>query len=391
MSATASEPRAVERNGNGAGAPTKDGPKDGPASEAFSRGVATPPVEPATRIPVYRRTGFRIFITVVALLATVGVIYGIYAHNYEETDDAFVDGHIVPISPQVPALVAAIHIDDNQFVHKGDLLVELDPTDYLVMLAQSQGSEASSRGKLEQAKSQIPAALAQVKQAQAELDSAQVNFDNTDRDLKRFQGLDERAKSQQQLDNATAAQKSAQAAVEQAQAKLTSATSQVETAKANVIAAQGDLQKAEADTQRARVNLGYCRIVAPADGRITNKNVDPGMYVTTSSQLLQLVPSEVYITANYKETQLDRMRPGQSVKIHVDAFPGRDFEGKLQSIQSGTGSRFSIIPAENATGNFVKVVQRVPVKIVFDTDPNADPNQQLSPGMSVEPTVHVGG
>ena len=395
MSAASTESEAAVRNGNG----VATAPGDAPASEAFARGAAGPgpapaqtkPPEPAARKPFYRQRAFRILIVVVAVLGVAGAIYAVYAHNYEETDDAFVDGHIVPISPQVPALVAAIHIDDNQLVHKGDLLVELDPTDYQVMLAQSQGSEASSQGKLEQARSQVPAAQAQVSQAQAELDSAKVNFDNTDRDLKRFQGLDERAKSQQQLDNATAAQKSAQAAVEQAEAKLTSAVSQVETAKANVIAAQGDLQKAQADTRRAEVNLGYCRIVAPEDGRITNKNVDPGMYVTTSTQLLQLVPAQVYITANYKETQLDRMQPGQSVSIHVDAFPERELHGTVQSIQSGTGSRFSIIPAENATGNFVKVVQRVPVKILFDNDPNGDPKQQLSPGMSVEPTVHVGG
>ena len=156
------------------------------------------------------------------------------------------------------------------------------------------------------------------------------------------------------------------------------------------MAATGDLAKAHADTERAKVNLGYCTIVAPCDGKVTNKAVEPGMYVTPAAQLFQVVPYDVWVTANYKETQLTHMAKGQHVTIDVDAYPGRDFTGTIQSIQSGTGSRFSIIPAENATGNFVKVVQRVPVKITFDGDPNhADPDHLLTPGMSVEPSVRV--
>ncbi len=367
-----------------------------PPEAAAAAAVAAPapaaapgPEAPADRRPLLRRPGFVVFLLVLAALAVAGGIYYAYSRQFEDTDDAFVDGHVVPINPQVPALVAAVHIDDNSQVKRGDLLVELDPTDYQVAVAQMQGAEAAAAGKLEQAKSGVPSAQSAVIEARAEVDAAQVNFDNADRDLRRYQGLNERAKSQQQLDNATAAQKRANADLEQAKAKLVTAQSQVATADADVTAAGGDLRKAQADTQRARVNLGYCRITAPTDGRVTSKAVDPGMYVTTASQLFQLVPTDVWVTANFKETQLDHMRPGQPVSISVDAYPDRDFQGTVQSIQSGTGSRFSVIPAENATGNFVKVVQRVPVKITFDGNANNDPARLLSPGMSVEPKVRV--
>jgi membrane fusion protein (multidrug efflux system) len=346
-----------------------------------------------TRTPFYRTTPFMIFFAVVCLLLIGGFIYWLHARNFETTDDAFIDGHVIPISPQISALVSAVHVDDNQSVHKGDLLVELDPTDYQAALAQAQGAEAAAKGKVEQAKASITASQSAVSQAQAQLDAAQVNLDISNRDLARYQGLDERAKSQQQLDTTEAAQKTAAAQVQQAKAQLATSQSQVSSAQAAVVAAQGDEQKAQADTNRAKINLGYCRIVAPSDGRITNKSVDPGIYVTSSSQLLVLIPSDVWIVANFKETQLDLMQPGQPVTIRVDAYPAHDLRGKVQSIQAGTGSRFSVIPSENATGNFVKVVQRVPVKITFDDgvngNVNSDPNRLLSPGMSVEPSVQV--
>jgi membrane fusion protein (multidrug efflux system) len=354
-----------------------------------SNGVEAPVETPTARTPFYRTTPFMIFFVVTCLLLIVGGIYWLHARNFESTDDAFIDGHVIPISPQVSALVSAVHVDDNQLVHKGDLLIELDPTDYQAALAQMQGAEASAKGKLEQAKTSVAAAQSAVAQAQAQLDAAQVNLDISNRDLQRYQGLDERAKSQQQLDTTTAAQKTADAQVQQAKAQFATAQTQVTSAQASILAAQGDYQKAQADTNRARINLGYCRIVASSDGRVTNKAVEAGIYVTSSSQLFELIPSDVWVVANFKETQLDLMRPGQTVTIKIDAYPDREFRGKVQSIQAGTGSRFSVIPSENATGNFVKVVQRIPVKIEFDGDANSDPNHLLSPGMSVEPVVQV--
>jgi membrane fusion protein (multidrug efflux system) len=345
--------------------------------------------EAEQRTPFYRRTPFVIFFFVTCILAVVGTIYWLHARHFESTDDAFIEGHTIPISPQISAQVATVHVNDNDFVHKGDLLVDLDPTDFRAALAQAQGAEAAAKGKFEQSRASVGEAESAVSQAQAELDAAQVSFDNADRDLKRYQGLDERAKSQQQLDAATAAQKTAAAQVSQAKAKVEAAKTHVTWAKADLLAAEGDVQKALADTARAQINVGYCQIFAPEDGRITNKNVDPGMYVTSSSQMLVLVPKDVWIIANFKETQLNLMQPGQTVKIRVDAYPDHEFHGTVQSIQAGTGSRFSVIPSENATGNFVKVVQRVPVKITFDSDANSDPNHLLSPGMSAEPSVQV--
>jgi membrane fusion protein (multidrug efflux system) len=346
-------------------------------------------VETKDARPFYRKPVFLVFITVVLILGIVGTLYWLEARHFEETDDANVDGHIVPINPQIAAIVAAVNIRDNQLVHQGDVLVVLDKTDYQIALNQARGAEAAAKGKVEQARSGIASSKAAVMQAQAELESAQTSFETADRDLKRYEGLDERSRSRQQEDDAMSSQKTAAAAVAQAKAKLESAQSQVASAKANVTAAEGDYEKAQADTKKAEVNLGYCTIVAPTDGRITEKNVEPGMYVTASTPLFELVPSDVWVIANFKETQLTHMQPGQPVTISVDAYPDRELNGTVDSIQSGTGSRFSVIPAENATGNFVKVVQRVPVKITFKGDANTDANHLLSPGMSVEAKVRV--
>jgi membrane fusion protein (multidrug efflux system) len=354
-----------------------------------------PPKEPvpdaAKPAPPHSHRLLIILLSAGALLA--GIAFGVYYHfgiaPYESTDDAYIDGHIISVSPQVSALVAAIHIDDNLYVHKGDLLVELDPTDYQVALSQARGAEASTEGKLEQARAGVDTAVSAVAEARAEVVSALATFENANLDWKKYQGLEPAARSQEVADTVTAKQKTAAAAVEQAKASVQSAQSQVTAAKANVIAADGDYRKAQADTKRAEVNLGYCRIIAPTDGRITSKAVDPGDYVTALNPLFEIVPANVWVTANFKETQLNNMQPGQPVTLTVDAYSKMTLHGTVNSIQAGTGSRFSIIPAENATGNFVKIVQRVPVKITLDGDPNADSNRLLSPGMSVTPKVRV--
>jgi membrane fusion protein, multidrug efflux system len=345
--------------------------------------------EKARARPFYLRPRGIIGLTILGILIVGGIFYWLDARNFEETDDAYIDGHVIAITPQVSAIVSKVLVNDNQLVHKGDLLVELDPTDFDVALQQAQGSEAAASGRLEQARAAIESSKSAVAEAQAELDAQQVNFENADRELKRYQALDDRNKSQQTLDNLLASQKTATAQVEQAKAKLQAAQSQVLSAQATVLADQGDMQKATADTRRAQVNLGYCKIYAPVDGQVTTKDVEAGVYVSSSNPLLAIVPTDVWVTANFKETQLDHMQAGDPVTISVDAYPDQEFHGKVESIQMGTGSRFSVIPAENATGNFVKVVQRVPTKIVFDADPNSDPKHLLAPGMSVNPKVRV--
>jgi membrane fusion protein, multidrug efflux system len=340
--------------------------------------------------PLYKRPAFLISVAIAApVLLVAGVILWLVLRQYVWTDDAYIDGHVTQISPQISARVLALPIFDNQFVHKDDLLVELDPTDYQVALDEAKAQAAASQGRLEQAKAQIASAQAAVAQSAAEVEAEQVSFDNASHDLRRYQDVDERARSQRQLDNATTAQKSAEAQLHRAKASRTSAEANVVTAQASVKAAEGELQTAQAGENRALVNLSYCKIVAPVDGRVTERTVEVGNYVTMGQALFLLVDPNVWVTANFKETQLTHLRPGQPVMIKVDAFPKEKFRGRVDSIQAGSGSRFSVLPAENATGNYVKVVQRVPVKILFDHDANTNNAPMLSPGLSVTPRVKV--
>jgi membrane fusion protein, multidrug efflux system len=342
---------------------------------------------PSPAPPASRRRLVALLAGGLLLTSALGIAYYLrQVAPYESTDDAFIDGHIIGISPQVQAQVAAVHIDDNQMVHKGDLLVELDSTDYQVALSQAQGAEAAAKGKVAQAQAGVIAADSAVLEAQASLHSMQATFENAETELRRQQGVDARARVQKDLDAAIATRKTTAAALERAQAQVRAAEAQGAQARANVTAAEGDYEKAQADTRKAQVNLDHCRIVAPSDGRIAGKAVDVGAYVTPANPLFQIVPSQVWVVANFKETQLKYMRPGQPVQVSVDAFPNQTLTGRVDSIQSGTGSRFSVIPTENATGNFVKVVQRIPVKILLD---RVGILGQLAPGMSVEPKVRV--
>jgi membrane fusion protein (multidrug efflux system) len=329
--------------------------------------------------------GILLFAIAVAVL--VAVYTSIHASHFQETDDAFIEGDVIAISPQVSAEVKDVLVLDNATVKKGDVIVQLDPTDYQVALDQATANQAAMEGKLQQATSEIEEAKANVDQARAAVDVARANFENASADYKRFTDLKTQnpgAVSKQQMDSASAAQLSNQAQVKQAEASLAAAQAQIATKRATAIAAEGDLKKAIADVHKATVNLSYCTIKAPTDGKITRKSVEAGSYVQTGEQLLAVVPSNVWVVANFKETQLERMKEGQSVSLSVDAYPGEEFHGHVQSIQAGTGARFSMLPAENATGNFVKVVQRIPVKILVDNN-----DKPLSPGMSVVAEVDV--
>jgi membrane fusion protein (multidrug efflux system) len=265
----------------------------------------------------------------------------------ESTDDAFITGHVMSVSARVDGHVNRVDINDNQWVNEGDALVKIDPNDYQAKFELAQAVEA---------------------QAQAQADMAAVEAERTEKDFKRYQQLyDANAGvTQQQLDNASAAAKSAKA-------QLDSANSRVAEAKASL--------------EQARLNLSYTDVHAPQSGKITKKSIEAGEYIRTGQPLLAIVPQEVWVVANFKETQLKYMKSGQPVKIRVDAHPQMIFKGHVDSIQAGTGSIFSLLPPENATGNYIKVVQRVPVKIVFDEDPND--LKTLSPGMSVIPVVTV--
>lgn len=342
------------------------------------------------RPPPYKQPRVLVIAGIVLLVLVLGgILYWRHARQFVSTDDAYIEGHVTEMRPQVSGRIAVLHVTDNQLVQPGEVLLEIDPTDYQVAVEQAQAQVQNAAGRYAQAEAQIPVAQAAVTEAAAEVDAAQVALDNATQDLQRYQAVDARARSQQQLDKAVAAQKNAQAQLARAQARKTSATADVAAAQAAVKAAAGEQAVAAADLKRAQVTLSYCTVRAPSAGWVTDRSIEAGAYVVAGQTLFSLVRPDVWVTANFKETQLQHLQPGQPVTIKVDAFPDVEYHGHMDSVQAGTGARFSLLRPENATGNFVKVVQRVPVKIRFDADPPPTGRRLLAPGMSVEPTVTI--
>jgi membrane fusion protein (multidrug efflux system) len=353
-------------------------------SDKKDGGQSKPPMSPQKK-----RRIILILILIAVFGAGVGIFIWLDTRNWESTDDAFIEGHVIQVSPKVGAIVSVVHIDDNYRVTRGELLVELDPRDYEAALVQAQGDYESAAGRLLEAQSQIAVSKANLGQAQADLVVTQTSAANALRDFERYQSLEDRARSKQQLDNATTAKETTSAQVEASQARVVAAQAQLDDAHVAVQTAEGNLKTAQGNLDQAKNNIGYCKIYADSDGVITRKSVEPGIYVQIDQPLFSIVRPDVWVVANLKETQLARVAPGQSVDLTVDAYPGRKITGKVQSIQAGTGSAFSLLPPENATGNYVKVVQRVPVKIILDEHQNDDADHLLAPGMSVEPDIRV--
>ena len=440
-----------------------DGEKDEEAAPKKSR-----------KIPIF--IGGAVFL----IAATAGLIYWLYARQYESTDDAFIDGDIVQISPKISAYVAKVYVKSNQQVHKGDLLVELNTQDYQSKLDQAKAqlrvaetqksasranvdltrktTEASksqaisnvqtTQSNVQQTRAAADAKLSLISQAQSGVKTAQANLAQTRAQVPQVESnlklaqieFNRRQKlfnngdiSRQSLDQATNALQAAQSQYDAARKQVDAAASRVNEAQSNVNVAQenyrqslaqvnltrsqvnesnGRLQDANAAPERiavsesqidtsqasieqaqaaihqAELDLSYTKIYAPEDGFITRKNVEEGQLVQSGAALMAIsLSDDVWVMANFKETQLELMRVGQAVELKVDAYPNQTFHGKIESFQAGTGSRFSVLPTENATGNYVKVVQRVPVKILFDEQP--DKVHLLAPGMSVEPSVKV--
>lgn len=337
----------------------------------------------------------RIILIALSLLAIVSTSYYFYLHRGEEsTDDATISAQTILISPKVSGYVKNLYIKDNQRVFAGDVLLEIDASDYLIRrdkakaaLDATREAALASHNNMETINISAPSNL---DVATAELDSAKANWEKSNKDLFRIQQLNNDARSQGQLDQVIAAEKTAKANLYQAEAKLRSAKTAPKTmAAAHAVSAQlnAQLKQAEADLAQAENDLAHTKLLAPISGKISNRGVEEGNYVQTGQQLASLVGNLLWITANFKETQLEQIKPGQAVKIEIDAFPGQNFSGTVDSIQSGTGAFFSAFPPENATGNFVKIVQRVPVKIIFNTLP--DKNLALGPGMSVVPIIET--
>lgn len=389
-----------------------------------------PEAEDVTRKPSGPRSylrehpGMRLALIAAVIFIVVG---GIAAWRYysvlESTDDAQVDGHITPVSARVGGTVIKLNFTDNQNVQDGDVLVQLDPRDYQVAVQRAQAELADAEAGAAAARTNVPianvssassiatanaaqnAAEREVEAARARLREAQANYAKVSKDLERMKQLVSKDEvSRQQYDATVAADQSARAAVDAASAAVASAEShvaqavagvqsaatgpqQVRVTEARAGAAIASVQRAQANLAQAELNLQYTTVRAPANGVVSKRSVEVGQVVQPGQPLAALVDLDnVYITANFKETQLRNMRPGQPVDINVDAY-GHTLKGHVDSIGGATGGRFSLLPADNATGNYVKVVQRIPVKIVLEK--GEDSQHLLRPGMSVVPTVHT--
>lgn len=331
---------------------------------------------------------------VVVVMVVVALVWWFLTRNEETTDDAFTDGDVVTIAPKTAGYVTELRVRDNQRVKKGDLLVVIDPRDTTAQRDQAQAQLGLAIAQLHQAQAQLALSKvqypAQRDEAKAQVLKAQADLANAQAEYRRQRGVDPRATTQQSIDSANAQLRSAQAGLASAQAQLEVAEQvqlQIRQQETNVEARERQVEQAKAQLETANLNLSYTEVRAPFDGFVTKRNVQPGTLVQAGTALFSLVSPNVWVVANFKESQLERMKPGDNVTVSVDAWPDMALEGHVDSIQQGSGSRFSAFPAENATGNFVKIVQRVPVKIVIDK--GLDPNKPLPLGLSVAPKVTV--
>ncbi|AGB47746.1 multidrug resistance efflux pump [Mesorhizobium australicum WSM2073] len=326
-------------------------------------------------------------IVLLLLLVAMGVaIWWLNTRQYESTDDAFIDARTVTVSAEIAGRITDVAVTDNQPVRKGDVLLRIDDSDYRASLSQADAGVAAAQAditnvaaQIEAQNAKIDAAQKQVVLAQAALDFAKAE-DQRNREL-----LTKGTVTQQQAQQAASTLRQDQATLDSAEADVAAAKSQVTVLQAQTKSGEAKLHQAQASRDQARTALTRTTITAPVAGRATSISAAIGTYTQPGQVLMMFVPNEVWVKANFKETQLDRMRTGQPVDIDIDAYPDKTFHGHVDSLQAGSGTAFSLLPAENATGNFVKVVQRVPVKIVFENPPDV----LLGPGLSVVPTVKV--
>jgi membrane fusion protein (multidrug efflux system) len=320
-----------------------------------------------------------------------GLLLWRHSRSHVESDDAYIDGIPQLVSPQVAGRVLRVLVGDNQDVDAGQELVLIDPADFQARVDQAEASAAQARAQLAQADAQQTVYASQVEEAEASLGTADANAVNAANQLGRYQRLKEvnpEAVSDQQMDAAVAAGASTAAQRQAAEKAVAAAKAQLGYAGSSIEAAVAGIRSADSQVAQARLTLSYTHVVAAIAGRIANKTAAPGNIVAAGTPLMAVVPRDVYVTANLKETQLNHIARGQPVEIKVDAYPDMKLAGKVDSVEPASGQTFSVIPPQNATGNWVKVVQRVPVKIVIDRLPD-DPNRRLAPGMSVEVSAKV--
>jgi membrane fusion protein, multidrug efflux system len=317
-----------------------------------------------------------------------GYLYWDYTSHFEYTDDAYIAARQFAIAPEVSGYITAVPVTDNQHVAAGGLVARIDDRTYRAALAQAEAQVAAARASIENIDAQLSVQQAQIAADQAQLAQQQAALVFAQQQAARYQDL---AKTQlagtvQNAQKYTSQLNEQQAAVESAQAMLKLAQRQVDALKAQRASDIANLAQAKAQRDQAQINLGYTTVTADQPGRVVQLSAAVGQYAQPGTNLTMFVPDDIWIWANFKETQLDRMRPGEPVTIDIDAYPERTILGHVASVQPGSGTAFSLLPVQNATGNWVKIVQRVPVKILMDNPP---PDVALGPGMSVETSVRV--
>ena len=324
----------------------------------------------------------------VLLVAVIGgLAYWLSVRDYESTDDAFVAARSFSVAPKVSGYVTELPVTDNQHVKAGDLLARIDDRDYVIAVNQAKAQVSVAEANIGNVQAQIASQHEQVDQARAQVDQAEAQLKFAQQEEARAKDLVDKGAGTVQREQQTRSDLLSQQANEaRAKAALVAAELGIKTLEAQLESARAQLQQAQAQLDQANLNLQYTRVTAAQAGRVVKLSGTVGTFATAGQSLMMFVPDETWIVANYKETQLRDMRPGQPVEFTIDAYPGRKLTGRVESVQPGSGTAFSLLPAENATGNFVKVVQRVPVKIVVDSWP-AD--VAIGPGMSVVPWTKV--
>lgn len=322
---------------------------------------------------------------IVALAA--GGLYFDYSNHFATTDDAFIAARQFAVSPQVPGYLTSVPVTDNQHVATGDVIARIDQRDYKVALALAEAEIASAQAGIANADAQIEVQKAQITANETQVKLSEAKLVYAQKQAERYGALTKEGWSSQQTGELAISELyQQQAAVANAKANVTVAERQLESLKAQRNTAVASLQQAEAKRDQAQLNLSYTTVAAAQPGRVVQLGAAVGQYAQTGTALSMFVPDQIWVTANFKETQLNAMRPGQPVTFEIDAYPGREIHGHVASVQPGSGTAFSLLPAENATGNYVKIVQRVPVKVVIDQPPT---DVALGPGMSVVPTVRT--
>ncbi|WP_437611371.1 HlyD family secretion protein [Erwinia sp. V71] len=340
--------------------------------------------------PAQQQQKKRVFtlFAVIMLVAALLVLgwWWFVGRSVESTDDAFIDGHLAQVSAQVDGRISRIVVQDNQRVKRGDLLLELDPRDRQIALDKALAARAITEARLAQTRAELTALEANIGQAEANLQLAEVESQRDQKEYQRYRNSGS-AVSHSDLDAKAASAKTSAATLQAQRKTLSYNQAQLQKAQATLQEYQATLQQDDSEIASARLLLSYTRVTAPSDGFVTKRTAEAGNTISSGTTLMYVIDDHVWVTANFKETQLAHMRPGQRVEVSIDAWPQQRYQAKVDSIQRGTGAVFSLLPAENATGNYVKIVQRVPVKIVFTDD--AVSRLPLAPGMSVIPYVSI--